>query len=61
MPAVAGIATVERFTHVGARTLRYRVTVDDPDTWAIPWTAEWSSVRQRPDVRSRMSRGQLRD
>jgi hypothetical protein len=21
--------------------LRYRVTVDDPDTWATSWTAEW--------------------
>ena len=32
---------VERFTRVDPRTLRYRVTVDDPDTWAIAWTAEW--------------------
>jgi hypothetical protein len=32
---------VERFTRVDARTLRYRVTVDDPDTWATTWTAEW--------------------
>ena len=32
---------VERFTRVDPRTLRYRVTVDDPDTWATPWTAEW--------------------
>ena len=23
------------------KTLRYRVTVEDPDTWATPWTAEW--------------------
>jgi len=33
---------VERFTRLDARTLRYRVTVEDPDTWAMPWTAEWS-------------------
>ena len=33
---------IERFTRVDRRTLRYRVTVDDPDTWATPWTAEWS-------------------
>jgi hypothetical protein len=33
---------VERFTKLDARTLRYRVSVDDPDTWATPWTAEWS-------------------
>lgn len=32
---------VERFTRVDSNTLRYRVTVDDPDTWATPWTAEW--------------------
>lgn len=32
---------VERFTKVDAKTLRYRVTVDDPDTWATAWTAEW--------------------
>ena len=33
---------VERLTRVDAKTLRYRVTVDDPETWATPWTAEWS-------------------
>ena len=32
---------VERFTRVDPNTLRYRVTVDDPDTWATSWTAEW--------------------
>jgi hypothetical protein len=32
---------VERFTKVNATTLTYRVTVDDPDTWATSWTAEW--------------------
>ena len=32
---------VERFTRLDAKTIRYRVTVDDPDTWATPWTAEW--------------------
>ena len=32
---------VERFTRVDEKTLRYRVTVEDPDTWATPWTAEW--------------------
>ena len=32
---------VERFTRVGAGRLRYHVTVDDPDTWATAWTAEW--------------------
>jgi hypothetical protein len=32
---------VERFTRIDPNTLRYRVTVDDPDTWATAWTAEW--------------------
>lgn len=32
---------VERFTKVDANTMKYRVTVEDPDTWATPWTAEW--------------------
>jgi hypothetical protein len=42
----------ERFTRVDAGTLRYRVTVDDPGTWATAWTAEWpfraSSARLLP-------------
>jgi hypothetical protein len=32
---------VERFTRIDDKTLLYRVTVDDPDTWATAWTAEW--------------------
>jgi hypothetical protein len=32
---------IERFTRVDSKTLQYRVTVDDPDTWATGWTAEW--------------------
>jgi hypothetical protein len=32
---------VERFTRVDPKTLRYHVTVADPDTWATTWTAEW--------------------
>jgi hypothetical protein len=32
---------VERVTRVDAKTLRYRVTVEDPDSWPNPWTAEW--------------------
>jgi hypothetical protein len=35
------LRVVERFTRVDSKTLRYRVTVDDPDTWATAWTAEW--------------------
>ena len=31
---------VERFTRTSADTISYRFTVDDPDTWAQPWSAE---------------------
>jgi hypothetical protein len=36
-----GMHVVERFTRLDAKTLRYRVTVEDADTWMTPWTAEW--------------------
>ena len=32
---------VERFRRVDAKTLLYRFTVEDPDTWATPWTGEY--------------------
>ena len=31
---------VERFTRPDPETIRYHVTGDDPDTWAMSWTAE---------------------
>jgi hypothetical protein len=31
---------VERFTRVSADTILYRFTVDDPNTWSRPWSAE---------------------
>ena len=33
---------VERFSRAGDKTLLYRFTVDDPDTWSRPWTGEFS-------------------
>ena len=37
---------VERFTRVDADTIVYRFTVEDPETWDQPWTAEtaWSKA-----------------
>jgi hypothetical protein len=33
---------VERFTRVDDKTLLYRFTIDDPDTWTKPWTGEYA-------------------
>lgn len=30
---------VERFTRSGAKTIQYRFTAEDPETWTSPWTA----------------------
>lgn len=32
----------ERFSRIDARTLLYRFTVEDPDTWTTPWTGEYT-------------------
>jgi hypothetical protein len=31
---------VERFTRTGDDTIHYAFTVDDPDTWVVPWSGE---------------------
>ena len=33
---------VERFTRTGPKTLLYKFTVDDPATWAKPWSGEYT-------------------
>jgi len=33
---------VERFTRVDAKTLLYRFTIDDPDTWEKAWSGEYA-------------------
>ena len=39
---------VERLTRIDDKTLLYRFTVDDPDTWDQPWTGEmtWPATAQ---------------
>ncbi len=36
----AAMRVTERFTRVDAESIRYEFTVDDPTTWARPWSAE---------------------
>jgi hypothetical protein len=40
---------VERFTRVDPKTLLYRFTVEDPDTWDRAWTGEfpWPSTDEK--------------
>ena len=33
---------IERFTRVASNALLYRFTIDDPTTWAKPWTGEYT-------------------
>jgi hypothetical protein len=39
MNASGKLHVIERFTRTGPDTLKYEVTVDDPATWAKPWSA----------------------
>ena len=38
--STAALHVVERFTRVSADRIRYQFTVDDPNTWTSPWSAE---------------------
>ena len=35
-----GLHLVERFSRIDAATLEYAVTIEDPSTWAAPWTVK---------------------
>ena len=41
---------VERFTPVDANTILYRFTVEDPETWDKPWTAELAMSRVKGPI-----------
>jgi hypothetical protein len=36
------LKVTERFSRLDAKTLLYRFTVEDPDTWTQPWTGEYT-------------------
>jgi hypothetical protein len=40
---------VERFSRVDDKTLLYRFTIEDPDTWTAPWTGEypWTATNEQ--------------
>jgi hypothetical protein len=38
--STSALHVVERFTRVSADRIMYRFTVDDPNTWTAPWSAE---------------------
>jgi hypothetical protein len=38
--ATERVHVTERFTPLDRDTLRYQFTVDDPDTWTMPWSGE---------------------
>ena len=40
--ATENLHVIERFTRVDDKTLLYRFTVEDPDTWDKPWTGEYT-------------------
>src|SRR5262245_20340578 len=42
---------VERLRRVDDNTILYRFTVEDPGTWAQPWTGEYPWVAAEPDDR----------
>jgi hypothetical protein len=38
MGAAENLHLVERFTRVAPEIINYEITLDDPTTWAMPWT-----------------------
>jgi len=47
-PVSDALRLIERFTRVDAHTLRYEMTVDDPQTWVQPWTVSFD-LGEDPD------------
>ena len=43
--STGALHVVERFTRVDADTIRYKFTVNDPNTWTRPWSAEIPMVK----------------
>lgn len=48
LPHTEALHLTERFTRADLNTLKYDVTIDDPQTYTTPWTAHWT-MRWVPD------------
>ena len=48
LPHSKRLKTLERFTRVDVETIRYELTVDDPDTYDHQWTATLDLLRAPP-------------
>jgi len=44
------LRVIERFTRTGPNELLYRFTIEDPSTWARPWTGEYTWVRTEEKI-----------
>ena len=42
LPHTEKLRTLERFTRTDSNTIKYEVTVDDPDAYTAPWTSEFN-------------------
>ena len=40
--STADLHVVERFSRIDEKTLRYRFTIEDKNTWSQPWTGEYT-------------------
>jgi hypothetical protein len=49
--ATENMKVTERFWRVDENTIMYRFTVEDPATWAQPWTGEYPWVKAEADDR----------
>jgi hypothetical protein len=47
-PTSDALRLIERFTRTDAHTLRYEMTVDDPQTWVQPWKVQFD-LTEDPD------------
>ena len=46
----AALTVTERFTPIDPDTIKYEFTVDDPTTWARPWSGEYTMSRTNDPI-----------